>query len=252
MAFQPIVDFASNTVFAYEALVRGLQGESAYSVLSQVTEENRYAFDQNCRVRAITLAARLGLADKGAHLSINFMPGAVYSPLACIQLTLRTAHAVGFPTSRLIFEITENEQVIDPAHVSGIVAEYQRQGFQIALDDFGASFSGLNLLADLPANLVKLDMLLTRDLDKRPAAFAIVRHMAALCQTLGCRLIAEGIETIEEYAALRSCGITLMQGYLFAKPAFEALPEITIPHAPPDRRFVPPITAGVQQHFAIL
>jgi EAL domain-containing protein (putative c-di-GMP-specific phosphodiesterase class I) len=229
MAFQPIVDVLSNSVFAYEALVRGPEGQSAYSVLSQVTEENRYAFDQNCRVQAITLAARLGLAETGAKLSINFMPGAVYSPLACIQLTLKTARECGFPTSRLIFEVTENEQVLDPAHLGSIVHEYQRQGFQVALDDFGASYSGLNLLADLPANIIKLDMLLTRNLHRRPSALTIVKHMVAMAEDLGSRLIAEGIETVEEYAALRACGISLMQGYLFAKPAFEALPSFTIP-----------------------
>jgi EAL domain-containing protein (putative c-di-GMP-specific phosphodiesterase class I) len=77
MAFQPIVDVRAERVFAYEALVRGLHGESAYSVLSQVTPENKYAFDQGCRVKALTLATQLGLVQTGAKLSINFMPGAV-------------------------------------------------------------------------------------------------------------------------------------------------------------------------------
>jgi EAL domain-containing protein (putative c-di-GMP-specific phosphodiesterase class I) len=103
MAFQPIVDTEARQVFAYEALVRGVNAESAYSILSQVTPENRYAFDQNCRVAAITLASKLGLAATEARLSINFMPGAVYSPAACIQLTLKTAKLVGFPLDRLIF-----------------------------------------------------------------------------------------------------------------------------------------------------
>jgi EAL domain-containing protein (putative c-di-GMP-specific phosphodiesterase class I) len=229
MAFQPIVDVTSNSVFAYEALVRGPEGQSALSVLSQVTEQNRYAFDQNCRVKAITLAARLGLAEAGAHLSINFMPGAVYSPVACIQLTLKTARDCGFPASRLIFEVTENEQVLDPSHLASIVTEYQRQGFHVALDDFGASYSGLNLLADLPANIIKLDMQLTRNLHHRPTAAAIVRHMVLLGQTIGSKIVAEGIETAEEYTVLRDCGVSLMQGYLFARPAFEALPTFQLP-----------------------
>ena len=93
MAFQPIVDVVAECVFAYEALVRGPNEESAYSILSQVTDENRYAFDQRCRISAITLAGRLGMAQTGALLSINFMPGAVYSPSACIQLTVQRAKA---------------------------------------------------------------------------------------------------------------------------------------------------------------
>ncbi len=229
MAFQPIVDIEAGQVFAYEALVRGVNGESAHSVLSQVTPENRYAFDQNCRVAAITLASRLGLAATQARLSINFMPGAVYSPAACIQLTLKTAKRVGFPLDRLIFEITEGEEVVDRTHLRSIIEEYQRQGFWVAVDDFGAGYSGMNLLADLPMNIIKLDMDLTRNLQQRPAAIAVVKAMVGLAKVLGSRLVAEGVETREEYRALRECGVELMQGYLLAKPLFEGLPAFTLP-----------------------
>ena len=82
MAFQPIVDCETGMVFAYEALVRGENGESAASVLAQVSGETRYAFDQQCRVAAIEGAVRAGILDTGARLSINFLPNAVYSPLA--------------------------------------------------------------------------------------------------------------------------------------------------------------------------
>lgn len=229
MAFQPIVDVETGRVFAYEALVRGLNGESAASVLGQVTEANRYAFDQNCRVKAITLAAQLGLAETGAMLSINFIPGAVYSPAACIQLTLRTASQVGFPSERLIFEVTEGERVHDHAHLASIAEDYRRRGFKMALDDFGAGYSQMNLLAGLPIDLVKLDMDMTRNLDRRPAAQTIVRHLVHMAADLGAVIVAEGIETFEEYETLRGLGIRLMQGYLFAKPAFEALPRVSIP-----------------------
>lgn len=229
MAFQPIVDTKARQVFAYEALVRGVNGESAYSILSQVTSENRYAFDQNCRVAAITLASKLGLIATGARLSINFMPGAVYSPAACIQLTLKTANLVGFPLDRLIFEITEDEEVLDRKHLRSIIEEYRRQGFAVAVDDFGAGYSGMNLLADLPTDIIKLDMELTRNLQERPAAISVVRAMVGLARALGSRLVAEGVETREEYRTLQKCGVELMQGYLLAKPMFEGLPAFTLP-----------------------
>jgi EAL domain-containing protein (putative c-di-GMP-specific phosphodiesterase class I) len=231
MAFQPIVDVSSKTVFAYEALVRGLQNESAYSVLSQVTAENRYAFDQSCRVEAISVASRLGLPKTGARLSINFMPGAVYSPAACIQLTLKTARALDFPLDRIIFEITEGEEVNDPKHLQAIADEYRLHDFQVALDDFGAGYSGLNLLADLPADIVKLDMQLIRDIDRRPRAAQIVSSIAELCKNLRITLIAEGIETIDEFYALEDCGITIMQGYLLARPVFQTLPDFKLPRS---------------------
>lgn len=87
-AYQPIVDLRDQSVFAHEALVRGVAGEGALTVLDQVTEENRYRFDQLCRMRAIEGAANL---DMQTHFSINFMPNAVYRPELCIRSTLEAA-----------------------------------------------------------------------------------------------------------------------------------------------------------------
>jgi len=228
MAFQPIVDVVRQRPYAYEALVRGTRGESAATVLCQVTEENLYAFDQSCRVQAITMASQLGLPETGAKLSINFLPGAVYSPKACIQLTLLTAHSCQFPLDRLIFEITETERVNDAAHLQAIVNEYKSHGFSVAIDDFGSDYANLNLLADLSANVLKLDMGLIRNLHARPRAQAIVDMMVQFAATQSIDLIAEGVETVDEYTALRRCGVELMQGYLLAKPEFEALPKFSL------------------------
>lgn len=229
MAFQPIVDVHSGMVYAYEALARGPAGEPAGFVLDQLNDGNRYAFDQSCRVKAITLASRLGLEATGAMLSINFMPGAVYSPAACIQVTLKAARKVSFPLDRLIFEIVEAEKVSSSEHLMAIVNEYRSCGFKVAIDDFGAGWSGVNLLADVPADIVKLDMALTRNIDKRPRAMAIVDALVRLSDILHIELVAEGIETVEEYRTLEKIGVRLMQGYLFAKPAFEQLPAVTLP-----------------------
>ena len=232
MAFQPIVDVETGTVYAYEALVRGPGGESADTVLKQITPENCFAFDQTCRLHALHLAARLGLPATGARLSINFTPGAVYSP-SCIESTLRAAEMCGLPHDRLIFEVTETEEVSDRHHLNRIVTEFRRHGFRIAIDDFGAGISGLNLLADLRSDILKLDMELTRNLHHRPAAHAIVRSLVQLCVTLGVQLVAEGIETVMEYVTLRAAGIRLMQGYLLARPGFESLPAVHIPACDP-------------------
>jgi len=227
MAFQPIIDIHTNSVFAYEALVRGVQGESAASVLSQVTEDTRYAFDQKCRVKAIETAVRAGLLDTPARLSINFLPNAVYSPLACIQLTLKTAAAVNLPTDRLIFEFTENEKMVDPAHVANIVDTYKRMGFGTALDDFGAGHAGLNLLASLQPDIVKIDMELVRGIGESLPRRIIVDGIVKMCRALGITVLAEGVETVGELHALRDIGINLFQGYLFSKPLFEKLPSPT-------------------------
>jgi EAL domain-containing protein (putative c-di-GMP-specific phosphodiesterase class I) len=228
LAFQPIVDIETDAPFAYEALVRGPAGESAFSVLSQVTEANRYAFDQRCRVKAIEAAAAAGILNTPARLSINFLPNAVYSPMACIQLTLKTAAATNFPTDRLIFEFTENEQMVDPAHVANIIATYQQMGFGTALDDFGAGHAGLNLLARFQPDIIKLDMELIRDLDVSLPRRMIVDGVIRMCRALDITVIAEGIETTGELSALKELGVRYIQGFLFAQPAFEALPKVEV------------------------
>lgn len=139
MAFQPIVDVCTETIFAHDALVRGPHREGAGSVLAKVNDDNRYAFDQACRAHAIELASRLGLAER---LSINFLPNAVYQPANCIRATLAAAKRHRFPLDRLVFEITEGEDVVDKRHLDAIIREYKNQGFLTAIDDFGAGYSG--------------------------------------------------------------------------------------------------------------
>lgn len=231
MAFQPIVDLTTSRPFAYEALVRGPRGQSAASVLGQVTSANRYAFDQQCRVKAIRTAAAAGLLQTPAKLSINFLPNAVYEPRACIQLTLKTAAAIDFPTDRLIFEFTENEEMANPAHVAKIVDSYRRMGFGTALDDFGAGHAGLGLLAQFQPDIIKLDMELVRNLDRSLPRQIIIDAVVKMCAALGVTVIAEGIETEGELEALRALGVRYIQGYLFARPEFERLPVVDIPVA---------------------
>ena len=220
MAFQPIVDISSQTIFAYESLVRGLGDKPAATVFKHVNDSNRYAFDQTCRVKAVNLAARLNMP---CILSINFMPNAVYKPELCIRTTLAAAEEFGFPAERIMFEVIESEKVKDIAHLKSIFLHYQEIGFTTALDDFGAGFSGLNMLAELDVNILKLDMYLIRDIDKNNRKYVIVRGVIATCQELGIKVIAEGVETKNELEALRDLGINLFQGYLFAKPAYESL-----------------------------
>jgi len=220
MAFQPIVDLKNGTIFAQEALVRGLNNEPAGSILGQITDESRYRFDQACRVRAIQLAAELRIQS---ILSINFLPNAVYQPELCIRTTIETAKNCNFPLNRIIFELTEVEQVKDYAHVRSIIEHYQSLGFKTALDDFGAGYSGLNFLADFQPDFIKLDMALIRNIDKDKGRQAIVRGIIQVCRDLAIEPIAEGIETVEELAVLKQFDIHLFQGYYFAKPSFRAV-----------------------------
>ncbi|CBA16990.1 EAL domain-containing protein [Xanthomonas albilineans] len=223
MAFQPIVDAATRTIYAYEALVRGEDGSSAAAMLGRVRPEQLHHFDQTCRVQAIATATRLGLRTR---LSINFIPNAMYEPTTCIRMTLAAAERFGMPISGLIFELSESEYITDLPKVMQILNRCAEHGFLTAIDDFGAGHSGLNLLADFQPHLIKLDIGLIHGIDTSATRRHIVGGIVQMAAALGCTVLAEGVETPAEYHALRTLGIDLYQGYLFAKPALEALPRI--------------------------
>lgn len=223
MAFQPIVDISKQQVFGYEALVRGPDNEPAYTVLNRLNDDNRYFFDQTIRVKAIQLASQLNLQGM---LSINFYPNAVYRAETCIRATLEAAALMSFPTERIMFEVTEAEEVHDHDHLRSIFAEYKKQNFTTAIDDFGAGYAGLNLLAEWQPDVIKIDMALLRDIHTDKVRQTIVRAIVSTCRELNIRVIAEGVEIIEECHFLSALGVELFQGYFFSKPAFEALPSI--------------------------
>lgn len=221
MAFQPIVDLERGVPFAYEALVRGKNGEGAGQVLARVTEANRYAFDQTCRVKAIELAASLGLDCK---LSINFLPGAVYRPETCIRATMEAADTFGFPHDQIIFEVTEAEPVEDPQHLLGIFSAYKERGLITAIDDFGSGYAGLNLLTKFMPQVLKLDMELCQGIAADTIKRTITDGAIRTAKALGILVVAEGVETVEDLAVLRDLGADYFQGYLFGRPQVETLP----------------------------
>ena len=222
-AYQPIIDFRNRKIFAHEALVRGVNGESAASVLAMVNDDNRYLFDQTCRVKAVEGAARLGISE---FLSINFLPNAVYEPGACIRSTFEAAQRYNFPKERIIFEVVEGENVSDRPHLVNIFEEYRRFGFKTAIDDFGAGYADLNLLAEFQPDIIKIDMDLVRNINDIKSKQAIVEGIIHICQKLDIKVLAEGIETKAERDFLVDRGVSYFQVYFFCKPAFEAVGKI--------------------------
>ncbi|MBC7779488.1 MAG: EAL domain-containing protein [Proteobacteria bacterium] len=242
-AYQPIVDLDTRTIYAHEALIRGPDGEPANTVLSRVNETNRYRFDQACRVKAIKTAAQL---EMQSMLSINFIPNAIYRPEVCIRATLEAARTHGFPIERIIFETVEGERIDDGKWLAEVLREYKRIGFLTAIDDFGAGFAGLNLLADFQPDIVKLDMGLVRDIDQRTARQAITRGVVRICEELKISIIAEGVETADEAACLHAMGVSLMQGYLFSRPLFQTCGNAETMNWPAGVKARAPVLAQVQ------
>ena len=153
----------------------------------------------------------------------------MYRPENCVRATLAAARRYRFPLNRLQFEVTEGEKVDNPSHLAAIFREYRAQGFRAAIDDFGGSgYAGLGLLARFQPDVIKLDMELIRGMDSDRVRRSIVGAVLSVSAQLGIAAVAEGVETRAELDALHDLGVRFVQGYLFAHPAFEQLPPISL------------------------
>ena len=227
-AFQPVVDTATGKAYSHEALVRGLNGEGAFSVLSRFPGDAATAFDAACRARAIEVACKIGISTS---LNINMLPNSVFSSEFGLASTIRAAEQFGFPLDRLIVESTEVDAIEDARHFAQTMNSYRDLGIRLAIDDFGAGHAGLGLLAEFQPDIIKLDMVLVRAINSNGPRQAIVRAIVQVCADLGIDVVAEGVETPEEFQWLDGAGVHLFQGYLFAKPGFETMPAFTLPSA---------------------
>ena len=225
-AFQPIVDTETRTIYSHEALVRGVNNEPAFQVINRYLPHQMAAFDAACRTKAIEVATRVGLRT---HLNLNFLPRAVDDAHAGLASTIEAARMHSFPLQRIVMEATEGEVISDHAKFAMVVNEYRRAGVRLAIDDFGAGYAGLNLLAEFQPDIIKVDMGLVRGIESHGPRQAIVRAIIQVCVDLGIDVVAEGVETVEEFSWFSNHGVTLFQGYLFAKPSFEAMPPVHIP-----------------------
>jgi EAL domain-containing protein (putative c-di-GMP-specific phosphodiesterase class I) len=225
-AYQPIIDVVERKIVSYEALVRGRANEPAFKVFQQVDALNMHKFDVSCRVAAVELACRLGIT---CGLNLNFLPRSLFSNEQAIHITVQAAKRNHFDLSRITLEVTEGEVIGDPVQLAALLDEYRGTGMRLSIDDFGAGYSGLNLLADFQPDQLKLDMKLVRNIEGIGARQSIVRAIIEVCRDLGIDMVAEGVETIDEYSWFAEHGVRFFQGYLFARPGFESLPRASFP-----------------------
>lgn len=228
-AYQPIIDLAERRLVGYEALVRGTDNAPAADVLQRVPLGDITAFDEDARRTAIGLASRLGLKSR---LHLNVMPHTRAGSPLTLDSTLETARRCGIDPSQLVLEIKHEASINDPRSLAAWLQDYRAQGVRIGIDDFGSGHAGLALLDHYQPEVISLSMWLVRAIEGHGPRQAILRGLVQTCGDLGIDIIAKGVETQAEFAWLRSEGINLFQGHLFALPGFESLPRPMLPLDP--------------------
>ncbi|SDE65170.1 EAL domain-containing protein [Desulfuromonas thiophila] len=221
--FQPIVAVADHSIYAYECLARGVLADGSFMApgpmfTTALKTGLLFNLDRQCRETAIKTAAVKNIYQ---NIFVNFLPSSIYNPEFCLRDTVHWAQQLEFDPGRIVFEVVETEKVDSLEHLIHILDYYRSKGFRTALDDIGSGFSSLNLFARLQPNIIKLDMELVRDVHRSEIKQSIARALRAMCRDAGCQILAEGIETREEYDWFKALGVDLMQGYYFGKPSAE-------------------------------
>ncbi|MEK9773722.1 MAG: EAL domain-containing protein [Opitutae bacterium] len=219
-AFQAIINVASSRIFSFEALIRTKDNQPAEKVLNEIPQEGFYQFDMESREHAIKLAAHLGLE---CNLNLNVLPLSLCRTPDCIDSVVETTRASGLKTSQIVLELLEDELMSDAERLFERAQHYRKTGITFAIDDFGAGFAGLRLLADFQPDYIKLDRHLIKSIHRDSVRQAIVEGVCHTCRNLVIQIVAEGVESVDEYLWLRDREIFLFQGWLFAKPHFESL-----------------------------
>ncbi len=222
-AFQPIVDARNREIISFEALVRGPHGEPSASVFAQVPKIDYPRFDEICRSKAIYLASRL---NNPKRRNLNLSAESIYEIDLSIMTTFQASIHSGIPVGNIVFEVLEMASLTDQRNLLQYLRLIRDFGFATAIDDFGAGYSGLKLLVDYQPTYIKLDRHLIGNIHRdciKQSVFSGVQH---ICEALAIEIVAEGVESAGEYRWLRDAGVGIFQGYYFARPAFEALPDV--------------------------
>ena len=211
MVFQPIVDLATGRTVGYEALAR-FTAEPARPPDQWFAEADSVGRALDLELKAVRAAlAALDRLPHDIHLAFNV--SAV--TLCSVQLDELLAEV---PPGRVVVELTEHAQVEDVVQARAAIGRLRERGVAVASDDTGAGYAGLVQLVDLGPSVVKLDRAIVSSVDRDPVRHALVAAATTFARSVGATLVAEGIETEGELAALRAIGVHHGQGYLLGRP----------------------------------
>lgn len=215
-AFQPIVDSKRQVISSYEALLRDNTNRYPDQILNAMPPTERYEFDLESKALAIAQGAQLLTAEQS--LSVNLSPGAlVHHPdVACTLLSQLQRH--NMKPHQLILEITESELIEENDSFFSAIEKIRSTGIKVAMDDFGAGYAGLSLLADFLPDKIKIDRSITSGIHTNGPRQAILSAVLEFSNSMGIPLIVEGVELLDEWLWLQNTGIQKFQGFLFAKP----------------------------------
>jgi diguanylate cyclase (GGDEF)-like protein len=210
---QPIVDVHTGRYHAFEALARFQTGSTSSPLHWFALAEE---FGLRPELELACLRTALGLLDElpdGSLLSVNLSGPLLLDPRA-LALFMDVPDV-----SRLIVELTENTLVEETPELHAAMAELRGRGAELAIDDMGAGYSGLRQITAVQARYLKLDRSLVAGVDSSPGRQALIAALLSYSERMNGAIVAEGVETEEEFHTIRELGVPLVQGYLLGRPS---------------------------------
>lgn len=217
--FQPIYDLTHGTLFGFEGLIRGPVDGPFHNPLTLFAaagrEKRLTALETLCRR---TVCRRFQAQRMPGKLFLNVTPMTLVESGYRSGITGEILATLGLDPSRVVIEITEQHPLDDYGLMRDATQHYRRQGFEIALDDLGAGYSSLRIWSEIRPDYVKIDRHFIENLAMDGPKQAFVRSIEGIARGLGCRVIAEGIETDAELRVLADIGVALGQGFGLGRP----------------------------------
>lgn len=219
--FQPIVNCkAPEEIYGNECLLRGSRDENRLIPPGELFETARdtemlFYLDHEARLNSIRAAVENNPAGK---IFINFNPTSIYDPDYCLKSTIEAIGDTSLEPESIVFEVVESDRIDDLEKLIEILARYRKAGFGVALDDFGAGMSTMDVLHELQPDYLKIDMKLVRGVDKGSYKSKITTNLLEMARDLDIKSIVEGVETGAELNWFQENGADLAQGFYFAKP----------------------------------
>lgn len=225
-AFQPIIDTQRMQVSSLEALIRGPDKSSPYEVFEKLTPSQLHKLDVDSKLTALEMFSEMNF---DGLMSLNLLPVALLKHPESVKIISQHARHLGLDPHNVIIEITEQEAVDNHKEFNKLINSVRANGMRLAIDDFGAGYAGLSLLADFQPHKLKIDRAIILGVASHGPRQAIVGAIIYVTLRLGIEVIAEGVDNEMDLRWLISAGITKFQGSYFAKPKFQGIPDISWP-----------------------
>jgi EAL domain-containing protein (putative c-di-GMP-specific phosphodiesterase class I) len=218
--FQPIVELSTGRAYGREALMRGMLGtvELRAGELIAAAEAHDALFSFDYRARTAALEVGLPLLPEGEILFVNLDPRAVLDVESSMRTTWPVVGRLGADPSRICIEIIKPERCADRELLHEMVQGHRQRGALVALDDLSGGTDSLACLELLRPDIAKIDNALTAGIQHSPARLRLVQALVDCAHELGAKVVAEGVERVDEFRAMADLGVDLGQGFYFGQP----------------------------------